>query len=295
MRGLEFKKFAVHSKFAGGHGSDLRQNSQVSIHQFTPRRNRRRGIPRRAQKLLQGVLAIAILFQICYPLVSGQALLFVTFGTVYAGALAMLVHAYYSYGFRYFASYFGITFIFAFAVEEVGARTGWPFGNYSYDSSLGVFISSVPLIVPFAWIMMAHPVLVAARRVTSNWIFLYGGALLMAWDLFLEPQMVSAGRWKWDFEGAHVPFQSEIPISNTAGWLFAGMGLMALLNALLPKERRKESAGIGAVDVFLGWTLFAGIVGNLFFFSRPGVAGFAGAVFLTLLSPYIYSRWFGQP
>ena len=238
---------------------------------------------------------MAIIFQICYPLVNGRTLLFVTFGTVYSGALAMLIHAYYSYGFKYLISYIGITFSFALITEEVGARTGWPFGNYTYDSSLGFVLSSVPLIVPFAWLMMAHPVLVAARRVTSHWTFLYGGAVLMAWDLFLDPQMVSAGRWIWEFDGAHVPFQPEIPISNTAGWLFAGMGLIALLNLLLPRERRKESANAGAVDIFLGWTLFAGIVGNLFFFGRPGVAGFAGAIFLIILSPYIFSRWFGRP
>lgn len=267
----------------------------MSIRQFTPRGNRRTGISSRARKFLQIVLAIPIAMQIAYPLVNGDLLRYITLATVYSGAFAMLIHAYYSFGFRYLLTYFAITFFFALIVEQIGVQTGWPFGSYSYDSSLGIQILSVPLVVPFAWIMMAHPVLVAARRVTQDWTFLYGGALLMAWDLFLDPQMVSAGRWTWEFTGSHVPFQSEIPLSNAVGWLFAGMGLIAILNLALPRERRKESADSSAVDIFLTWTLFAGFIGNLFFFDRPGVALFAGAIYFAIFSMYIFSRWFGRP
>ncbi|MEI9908127.1 MAG: carotenoid biosynthesis protein [Actinomycetota bacterium] len=168
---------------------------------------------------------------------------------------------------------------FAYITEEVGVRTGWPFGSYVYDSSLGVHLLHVPLVVPFAWIMMAHPILVASRRMAQYWTFLYGGAALMAWDFFLDPQMVTAGRWSWTFDGAHVPFEPDIPLSNAAGWLFAGMGLIGLLHIVLPRERRKISADSGAVDVFLGWTVFAGVVGNIFFFDQPGVAIIGGATF----------------
>lgn len=265
------------------------------MRQFTPRGNRRTGISSRARKFLQLVLTVAILVQIAYPLVDGDALRYITLATVFSGACAMLVHAYLSFGFRYLVTYFSVTFLFSLIVEQIGVQTGWPFGNYSYDSSLGIRILSVPLVVPFAWIMMAHPVLVAARRVTREWTFLYGGAFLMAWDLFLDPQMVSAGRWTWEFTGAHVPFQPEIPLSNAVGWLFAGMGVIALLNLVLPQARRKDSADLIAVDIFLTWTLFSGFVGNLFFFHRPGVALFAGAIYLAIFAPYIFSRWFGRP
>jgi putative membrane protein len=267
----------------------------VSIRQFTPRKNRRRGISSRAQNFLKIVLGISILLQVSYPLVNGEILRVVTLSTVYFGAAAMLLHAYYSYGTRYVFSYALITFVFALLAEEVGVRTGWPFGTYSYSSNLGIHVLDVPLVVPFAWVMMAHPILVAARRVSQHWIFLYGGTTLMAWDLFLDPQMVRANRWHWVFTGPHVPFESEIPLSNAAGWLFAGMGLMALLNLSLPKERRKISADSGAVDLFLGWTALSGIVGNLFFFSRPGIALLGGSILCALLAPYFFSRWLGRP
>jgi putative membrane protein len=118
---------------------------------------------------------------------------------------------------------------------------------------------------------------------------------MAAWDLFLDPQMVAANRWRWTFDGAHVPFQPEIPLSNTFGWLLTGMALIAILHQILPRDRRKSSASFGAVDVFLVWTFFAGIVSNLFFFHRPGTAFFGGIAFAVFFIPYSFSRWFGRP
>jgi putative membrane protein len=63
---------------------------------------------------------------------------------------------------------------------------------------------------------------------------------------------------------------------------------------VLPFERRKESASLTAVTAWLGWVLFSGFVGNLFFFDRPGLALFATAIFGTLLAPYIFKSTLGE-
>ena len=117
----------------------------------------------------------------------------------------------------------------------------------------------------------------------------------MAWDLFLDPQMVGDGRWKWEVTGSHVPFQPDIPLSNMFGWLLAGITLMAILNFSLPKEQRKYGSSLLASDVFLAWSLFGGIVSNLFFFDRPGVALFGGFFYTLALAPYFFARWLGRP
>lgn len=267
----------------------------MSIRHYSPRRGRRRGISDQSRGLLSIVLAIAIFLQISYPLLNGEALRLVTIGTVYWGAAAMSLHALLSFGARYALTYLGTTLVFAFFIEALGVKTGWPFGIYEYDGSLGFQILSVPIVVPFAWAMMAHPLLCAARRIAGSWVFLYGGIGLMAWDLFLDPQMVSAGRWSWVVDGAHLPFTPDVPLSNAFGWLLAGMALMALLHLILPRDRRKESASFFAVDAFLLWSWFAGVVSNLFFFDRPGLALFAGAVYGAVLAPYFFSRWLGRP
>jgi putative membrane protein len=207
----------------------------------------------------------------------------------------MFLHAILAYGVIYALQFLFITFTYALLVEQIGSKTGWPFGTYEYSVSLGYQIYGVPLVVPFAWVMLAHPIFIAARKVTKNWVFLYGGFGMMAWDLFLDPQMVSAERWVWDFTGTSVPFQPEIPLSNAFGWLLTGMGLMAILNLALRKDRRKVATSTAVPDFFLMWTWFSGVVGNIFFFDRPGVALIGGVVFGLVLLPYIFLLRFGPP
>jgi putative membrane protein len=266
----------------------------MSIRHYNPRRRRRSGISPQARNLLAAFVGATILLQISYPLIDGEPLRLVTIATVVVCALAMVLHGHFSYGFKYSSRYLPVTFIFGLAVEALGVHTGWPFGTYQYDESLGAQLFGVPLVVPCAWVMMVHPCLCAARRIAGNWVFLYGGALLMAWDLFLDPQMVAAGRWTWEVTGAHAPFTPDIPLSNPFGWLLAGIFITGLLNRVLPRERRKEGASLRAVDALLLWTLFGGVVGNLFFFDRPGLAIFAGVIMGTLLAPYFFSSWLGS-
>ena len=267
----------------------------MSIRHYTPRRRRHGQLSPRVNGLLNSVVAIAILLQVIYPLVNGEALRLLTINVVYWGAGAMLLHALLAYGTRYAITYFFFTFLFALTIEHVGVVSQWPFGNYSYSGDLGLKIFEVPLVVSFAWIMMAHPVLTAARRIAGNWVFLYGGIALAAWDLFLDPMMVAEGRWTWVVTGAHVPFQPEIPLSNTFGWLLSGMFLIGVLHLITPREKRKGGATFRTTDIFLLWTLFSGIIGNLFFFDRPGIAFFAGGIYGMVFAPYFFNRWLGRP
>ena len=263
----------------------------MSIRHYNPRRRRRGGISPKARNFLFLLVGLAIALQISYPLIHGEVLRIVTIATVYIAAFAMVAHGHLAYGAKYSTRYLPLTALFGLGIEVLGVHTGWPFGIYQYDSSLGQSLFGVPLVVPFAWVMMVHPALVAARRIAGNWVFLYGGAILAAWDLFLDPQMVAAGRWKWEVTGSHVPFTPNIPLSNAFGWLLAGLVIVGLLHRVLPRDRRKEGTSLVAVDALLVWTLFAGFIGNLFFFDRPGLAFFGGAILGALLIPYFFSSW----
>lgn len=265
----------------------------MSIRHYTPRR-RRHGISQRASVALGGALALTLLQQMAYPLSDGELLRVITISSVLTGAIAMALHAYLSYGWKYVGRYLVLTLLFGYFIEFLGVHTTWPFGEYEYDSSLGFAIGGVPLVVPFAWAMMVHPALVAARKITMKWTFLYGGALLAAWDLFLDPQMVAAGRWTWVVDGAAIPFAPDVPLSNFFGWLLAGITITGLLNRVLPFERRKESANLTAVTVLLSWVLFSGFVGNLFFFDRPGLAIFASLIYGALATPFIFKSTLGE-
>ena len=106
----------------------------MSIRHYSPRRNRRRGISSRAQFALNLTLGIAILLQVSYPLLDGEALRVVTISTVYWGAGAMALHALLAFGARYAFTYIGIALSFGFFIELLGLKNFWTFGNYEYDT-----------------------------------------------------------------------------------------------------------------------------------------------------------------
>jgi putative membrane protein len=266
----------------------------MSIRNFRPPRDLRRRITPLQSALSISVLTVAIFLQISYPLLEGEALRLVTLAFVYWAAGAMLLHALFAYRFKFAFRFLLITFCYALAVEQIGFRTTWPFGAYEYSDTLGYQIYGVPLVVPFAWIMMAYPIFIAARRIAPSWVFLIGGYGLMSWDLFLDPLMVSAGRWTWEITGRTVPFQPEIPLSNTLGWFLTGMGLMAILDRFLQKERRSTGISRAIPEIFLFWSWISGIVGNIFFFEQTGVAILGGSALGVIVVWYFLSVKFGR-
>ena len=120
-------------------------------------------------------------------------------------------------------------------IEIVGVRTGRPFGRYRYTDALQPQIAGVPVIVPLAWTAMAVPAREtahAALGARSNPIarVVAGAASLAAWDLFLDPQMVGEGYWRWLTPGRY----RGIPRSNFVGWFVTGLAVMAALEVVLP-------------------------------------------------------------
>jgi putative membrane protein len=120
-------------------------------------------------------------------------------------------------------------------VERVGTNTGIPFGRYGYTAALRPQVAHVPAIVPLAWFALGVPARETAHaalgpRSTVATRIALGSAALTAWDLFLDPQMVGEGYWRWAKRGIY----RGIPLTNFLGWFVTGLGVMALLEALLP-------------------------------------------------------------
>lgn len=180
--------------------------------------------------------------------------------------------------------------------EIVGVATGVPFGSYRYGTTLGPRALGVPWVVPLAWVMMTWPAWVVgttvasrvrpARRGVTAWL---AGAWSMAsWDLFLDPQMVAAGHWTWD-TGAGLattlPGIAAVPVSNLLGWSAASLLVIgALIAAGVPAIARGRVPGPAAT--LFAWTWAGGIVANLFFFGRPGVAVVAGVLMGVVAVPF---------
>jgi uncharacterized membrane protein len=182
------------------------------------------------------------------------------------------------------------------AVEAVGLRTGVPFGSYAYTGNLGAALLGVPLVVPLAWVMMAWPALVVGRTLAARVggpraavVAAVGGWALAAWDVFLDPQMVDAGHWRWANPEPALPLVPGIPLSNYAGWLVVAVTMIATADRLLPDDRAARPSGPAAA-LYL-WAYASSVVAHTVFFGRPGAALVGGVLMGLVAVPFAVASW----
>jgi putative membrane protein len=249
---------------------------------------------RRLEVVAVVAAAAAVLAQVAYPLLTGTALRTATITAVLAFAVASVASATAWLGPRAGGLLLLGAAGLGLLAEALGVATGWPFGTYRYAATLGPRLLGVPLVVPLAWTMMAYPALLAARRLASGRtaavprrivVALLGGWTLAAWDLFLDPQMVTAGHWAWAYPAPSLPGVADVPLTNTAGWLFVGTALTALLDALLPRSPTPVAETLPAV--LLTWTWLGSLVANVAFFGRPEVGALGGVAMALVVVPYL--------
>ena len=142
------------------------------------------------------------------------------------------------------ASAAAAAFALGMAAEWAGTRTGFPFGAYRYTGLLRPAVGTVPLVVPLAWAAMGLPGYAVGATVarTRAGRIAAGAAALTAWDLFLDPQMIGNGFWRWAHPG---PYQG-VPLSNFAGWLLVSAAVMAVFDVLLGTLPRPAGPGLAS-------------------------------------------------
>ena len=144
------------------------------------------------------------------------------------GILAALIHAVLFYGWKDALALFAICVAITFAMENLGATTGWPFGHYHFEVGANLpHLGAIPIIVGPLWFGMGYfswhvaAVLVGAPARPSRTLQLFALPLVAAfvmtqWDLVMEPaEATIAKAWIWHDGGAHF----GVPLSNYAGWL----------------------------------------------------------------------------
>lgn len=243
---------------------------------------------RSAGRVAWALATAAVLMQVAWPLLDGEPLRLLTIASVIVFAAASVVHGAASRGAAYALGLVILAGGVGFAAEAVGVRTGLPFGDYAYADSLGPRVLGVPLVVPLAWVMMAHLCLLAGRRLAgpaASW--LVAAWALASWDLFLDPQMVSAGHWTWSDPSPALAGVPGIPLSNYAGWLAVAVVLMLLLDRLPSRGVRDD----GPATLLLLWTYGSQVLANAVFFDRPYVALWGGAAMGVVVVPYAAAAW----
>lgn len=240
------------------------------------------------------LVAAAVASQIAYPLIEGTGRDRLVVLTVLVTFAAVLTHAVARLGPSTATRLFGVVLAGAAAVEVLGVHTGVPFGDYVYGTGLGPALAGVPLVVPVAWAMTAYPALLVARRLTLRQgrpaTAVVAGWALASWDVFLDPQMVEEGYWRWVDPSPSLPGSPDVPLTNYAGWLVVSVLLMAVLDRVVPPAGTPNGTGNGTDDLLPGllylWTYAAQVLGNLVFFDRPAVAVLGGLAMGVVALPY---------
>ncbi len=204
-----------------------------------------------------------------------------------------LLHAGDRLGWKYalllLAFVFGVSLLF----ESLGVATGAVYGPYHYTAKLGPkFLGLVPYLIAVAWFMMMYPSLVMAEWIMpSSWkgakrllsLAAVGALIMTAWDVVMDPIMVSAGYWVWDVSGDFF----GVPLQNYWGWwltVFTTFVLYLLATRNRPgvKQASRDSLALTAFTI----TGYANVVNAL----TGGLGGPALAGFFAL-TPWIILAW----
>lgn len=118
-------------------------------------------------------------------------------------------------------------------LEIIGTRTGWLFGRYSYGTIWQPQVLNVPVAIGFAWlgILLSSSSLVQRYIPKAVPVWLAVPALMVLFDVFMEPASVKLGYWSWD--NNHIPLFNYICWFG-AGFLFVVTGRMQNLKIPLP-------------------------------------------------------------
>jgi uncharacterized membrane protein len=230
---------------------------------------------------------LLVLTAIAYPLTDdgGAVRDAVSWAIVLLGSTVSVVHASVGRGARTGAGVLLVTAATAVVFEAVGLATGFPYGRYTYSDDLGPTLLGVPFLVPLAWLMMAWPSWLLALRLAGRPVVrvVVAAAVFAGWDVVLDPQMVQAGYWTWAHPRPGLPGIDTVPLTNLAGWLLAGLLLMALLEVLVARTATPPRIGDAAPLLVLGWMTLGGALAHAGWLGLPGSAAWGAALAVPVL------------
>ena len=196
-----------------------------------------------------------------------------------------LMHASTRQGWKNAFLFLGLTVVFSLLFESVGVATGWVYGGYHYTADFGPRIFDlIPYLIPVNWFMMLYPSYVMAERIFpgegNGWkqwlgIAAAGGVMMTAWDLVMDPLMVSRGHWVWERAGAFF----GIPIQNYFGWWLTSFTILAIYQWGSRRWGRRIPLPELLLDrqaiTFYAVTGFGSVIGALLAgLNGPALAGF---------------------
>jgi len=126
---------------------------------------------------------------------------------------------------------------YTYAIELVGVRTGYPYGEFAYGVDLGPMVGGIPAALPLFFL----PLVVNAYLLS---LLLFGDAAsratvrvpvvvaaVVGMDLVLDPAAVAVGFWGYDAGGLYY----GVPWLNYAGWVLSATVSVLIVDAVLDR------------------------------------------------------------
>ena len=132
-----------------------------------------------------------------------------------------------------------------FIAELIGVNTKLLFGNYHYESNLGVKIAGVPVIIAINWAIVTIGAAHCSALLSANKLarMIIAAFLMLLFDFILEPVAIKSGFWNW--EGG------LIPAYNCICWFFIGLFLQIIYFSKIKHDSNKV-----IIALFLLMTVF---------------------------------------
>ncbi len=111
----------------------------------------------------------------------------------------------------------GGVMLIGYWVEVLGVHTSLVFGSYAYDTTLGVKVLAVPLMIAVNWLLLTYLCGAVVHRLalSVSTKVLLAALLMVAMDYLIEPVAIKHDFWHW--ETLHPP------LHNYLGWLLVAI------------------------------------------------------------------------
>ncbi len=162
--------------------------------------------------------------------------------------LFALIHGAMFYRVRGILMFVGICLAVGNIFENLGVRTGFPFGHYFFTDVMGPKILVVPIFLGLAYVGMAYLSWTLARLILKETekplkgsrvvtLALLASAIMVSWDLSMDSVWSTIVRaWVWQQGGIYF----GVPLTNFLGWFVTGYVLYQLFALYL---RNRSSGG----------------------------------------------------
>ena len=133
--------------------------------------------------------------------------------------------------------------LIGFGAELLGVNYGLLFGHYNYGASMGPQWKGTPLLIGLNWLVLAYGIYAFFPRMRLAWHFpLWASALMVVFDLVMEPVAVHIGLWGWQ--------GNLIPLKNYLDWYLVSLLIFYFLRFSRIPVRNQLAAFLWGVQFF---------------------------------------------